>query len=441
MKRLFLCVAVISVCLGLPAGVSAEGDQPPVADDRFPREFLANHWQTPIPPQGKPPAHFSSIEGSLDPESCGVCHRTPYEDWGNSLHSKSMGPGVVGQTMELIHDNPKMALLCYSCHAPLTEQQEKVVKKKGGTPSRVKKRYRPSISPPDALEDGGSDELTFKTNHAFSASLQQKGLSCAGCHVRGHQRFGPTRRDGSIDNSASAAHLPHGGAIRTTAFERAEFCKGCHQFEPNGYALNGKLLENTYNEWKDGPYAREGKSCQSCHMPERRHLWRGIHDPEMVKQGVSVRLALDKERYQVSEQLRAEITLANIGVGHNFPTYVTPKIIVRFELTDADAKQIDKSAQEERIGREVTLDLTQELFDTRIAPGRSHTVRYARTIDRKGLTLRASVIVVPDDFYIQFFEATAPKAKGKEARALLEQAAREGRARSFPVFTKNVQVS
>lgn len=130
MKRLFLCVAVISVCLGLPAGVSAEGDQPPVADDRFPREFLTNHWQTPIPPQGKPPAHFSSIEGSLDPESCGVCHRTPYEDWGNSLHSKSMGPGVVGQTMELIHDNPKMALLCYSCHAPLTEQQEKVVKKK-----------------------------------------------------------------------------------------------------------------------------------------------------------------------------------------------------------------------------------------------------------------------------------------------------------------------
>lgn len=211
--------------------------------------------------------------------------------------------------------------------------------------------------------------------------------------------------------------------------------------EPNGYALNGKLLENTYNEWKEGPYAREGKSCQSCHMPERRHQWRGIHDPEMVKQGVSVRLALDKERYQVGEQLRAEITLINTGVGHDFPTYVTPKIIVRFELTDADGKQIDKSAQEERIGREVTLDLTQELFDTRIAPGTSHTVRYVRAIDRTGLTLRASVIVVPDDFYIQFFEATAPKAKGKEARALLEQAAREGRARSFPLFTKNVEVS
>jgi hypothetical protein len=295
--------------------------------------------------------------------------------------------------------------------------------------------------PPNELENRAGTALKFKINRTFSAALQQKGLSCAGCHVRGHQRYGPPKRDGSLENSASAARIPHGGAIRTAAFERAEFCKGCHQFEPNGYALNGKLLENTYNEWKEGPYAREGKACQGCHMPERRHLWRGIHDPEMVKQGVSVRLSLDKEHYQIGEQLRAEITLTNTGVGHNFPTYVTPKIVVRFELADADGKPVEKSVQEERIGREVTLDLAQELFDTRIAPGASRTLRYVRAIDRAGLTLRASVVVVPDDFYIQFFEATLPKAKAKEAKALLEQAIREGRARSFSLFTENVIVS
>ena len=106
-----------------------------------------------------------------------------------------------------------------------------------------------------------------------------------------------------------------------------------------------------------------------------------------------------------------------------------------------DGKPVDGSAQEERIGREVTLDLTQELFDHRIAPGHSRTVRYIRAIERAGLTLRASVMVVPDDFYIQFFEATLPKAKSKEAKDLLEQAIREGRARSFPLFTENVTVS
>jgi len=415
-------------------------DPPPAADDHAQLEFLTRHWQVPIPPQGKPPAHFSSIEASLDPESCAVCHRTQYEDWSGSLHSKSMGPGVIGQTMELIHGDPKMALLCYSCHAPLTEQQEKSVNK-GGPPSLVKRHRAFLSSPLNASEGWASTVLKFKTNHTFSASLQQKGLACVGCHVRGHQRFGPPKRDGSIENSIPSSQLPHGGAIRTAAFERSEFCKGCHQFEPNGSALNGKLLENTYNEWKEGPYAREGRTCQSCHMPERRHLWRGIHDPEMVKQGVSVSLSVDKERYQVGEQVQAEITLANTGVGHHVPTYVTPKIVVRWELVDADGKQVNESVQEERIGREVTLDLTQELFDTRIASGKSRTVRYVRTIDRTGLTMRASVVVVPDDFYIQFFEAILTRVKAKEPRALVEQAIREGRARSYILFAKNLTVS
>lgn len=440
MKWGLLHITVMSVCVGLSSETVAASDALPAVDDRAQIEFLKSHWQTPIPPQGKPPAHFSSVEGSLEPESCGVCHRAQYEEWSGSLHGKSMGPGVRGQTMESIHDDPKMALLCYSCHAPLSEQQEKVVDKDGRSSRFTKRRQVPGWAP-NASDDGERPAMKLKTNHAFSASLQQKGLSCAGCHVRGHQRFGPPKRGGSIENAAPALQLPHSGAIRTAAFERAEFCKGCHQFEPSGYALNGKLLENTYNEWKDGPYAREGKSCQSCHMPERRHLWRGIHDPEMVKQGVSVRLSLEKPRYQVGEQLRAEITLTNTGVGHDFPTYVTPKIVVRFELADTDGKPVDGSAQEERIGREVTLDLTQELFDHRIAPGNSRTVRYIRAIDRTGLTLRASVIVAPDDFYIQFFEATLPKANSKEARALIEQAIREGRARSFPLLTENLTVS
>lgn len=440
MKELFLYIVVVSVSLGLSVGAWVVSDSPSAADDQAQIEFLRRHWQAPIPPQGRPPAHFSPMEASLDAEGCAVCHRSQYEDWSSSLHSKSMGPGVRGQTMELIHDDPKTALRCYGCHAPLTEQQEKSVDT-GSRPSLFKRHRTFLASPPGVPPDEVGAALKLRRNHAFSASLQQKGLACAGCHVRGHQRFGPPKRDGSIENAAPAAQLPHGGAIRTAAFERAEFCKGCHQFEPDGYALNGKLLENTYNEWKEGPYAQDGKTCQSCHMPERRHLWRGIHDPEMVKHSVSVRLALDKARYQVGEQVRAEITLANTGVGHDFPTYVTPKIVVRWELVDADGKRVNESMQEERIGREVTLDLTQELFDTRIAPGKSHAVRYARTIDRTGLTLRASVVVVPDDFYIQFFEAVLPKAKTHEAKTLLEQAIREGRARSFPLFTQNVAVS
>jgi len=392
------------------------GDDAPAVDEQAQLTFLEQHWQLPIPPQGKPPARFSSLEASLDPESCAVCHRLQYDDWKGSLHSKSMGPGVLGQTLELIHDDPATAQLCYSCHAPLTEQQEKIL--------------------------GRSDTRSrFRKNPAFLASLQAKGVTCAGCHVRKHQLFGPPKRDGSLENSLPASQTPHGGAIRTPAFERAEFCNACHQFEPDGYALNGKLLENTYNEWKKGPYAREGRECQSCHMPDRRHLWRGIHDPEMVRAGVTVRLTLERKRYQVGDQVEAVITMTNSAVGHSFPTYVTPKVLVRFELIDGNGRSLKDSVQEERLGREVTLDLSQELFDTRIPPGESRTVRYVRPISRPGLTLKAAVAVAPDDFYVKFFEAIVPKAKTKKARALLREAMGAARKSSFLLFEEEVVLS
>jgi len=404
------------MCLLVSGGKVATGDKAPAVGEQAQLTFLEQHWQTPIPPQGKPPARFSPLEASLDPESCAVCHRLQYDDWKGSLHSKSMGPGVLGQTLELIHDDPATAQLCYSCHAPLAEQQEKIHRKRG-TRSR------------------------FQRNPGFLAPQQAKGLTCAACHVRKHERYGPPKRDGSLENSPSASPVPHGGAIRTPAFERAEFCKACHQFEPDGYALNGKLLENTYNEWKEGPYGRQGRACQSCHMPDRRHTWRGIHDPEMVKRGVTVYLTLDKKRYQVGDRVQAVIGLANTGVGHYFPTYVTPKVVVRFELVDEKGRGLEGSVQEERVGREVTLDLSQELFDTRIPPGKSHSVSYARTISQSGLRLKASIVVSPDDFYIRFFEAKLREAKTRKALDLLHEALGAARKSSFILFEEEVVLS
>ena len=409
-------MAIGIMCLMVSGGKVATGDKAPAIGEQAQLTFLEQHWQVPIPPQGKPPARFSALEASLDPESCAVCHRLQYDNWKTSLHSRSMGPGVMGQTMELIQASPRTALLCYSCHAPLTEQQEKIRAKSGSRPR-------------------------FRKNPTFLASLQAKGVTCAGCHVRKHQLFGPPKRDGSLGNSRPASELPHGGAIRTPAFERAEFCKGCHQFEPDGYALNGKLLENTYNEWLEGPYGREGKTCQGCHMPDRQHLWRGIHDREMVKQGVTVRLTLEKELYQVGDQVQAVITLANTGVGHYFPTYVTPKVVVRFELVDEKGRGLEGSFQEERIGREVTLDLSQELFDTRIPPGKTHSVRYIMMISQSGLRLKASIVVSPDDFYIRFFEAKLRETKTRKARDVLHEALGAARKSSFILFEEEVVLS
>ena len=103
-------------------------------------------------------------------------------------------------------------------------------------------------------------------------------------------------------------------------------------------------------------------------MPDRRHRWRGIHDPEMVKSGVQVSLALDRARYRPGQSLRATVTVASVRVGHYFPTYVTPQVVVRAVLVGPDGSPVDGTIKEGIIGRQVPLDLSREIADTRIPP-------------------------------------------------------------------------
>jgi hypothetical protein len=375
------------------------------------REFLERHWRRPIPPQGEAPSGFTPLEQSLAPADCGSCHPVQLRDWQGSIHSKSMGPGLVGQLDEMIRNDPAAARSCPACHAPLAEQS------------------------PDLPGASG-----LAPNPAFDASLRRQGVVCAACHVRGHQRFGPPPRAGTRVAAPGAASLPHGGATHTTAFLRSEFCSSCHQFGANGPSLNGKPLENTYEEWRRSPAARRGLQCQDCHMPDRRHRWRGIHDRDMVQRGVRIRLVTDKPRYRRGETLRATLTIISVKVGHYFPTYVTPRVIARAELLDAAGAVIPDSVEERAIGRQVPLDLSREIADTRIPPGGRFTLRYARRLDQPGSWLRVTVTVFPDHFYTGFFEALLAAGAG-QGEAALREALERTRRSAFPVFSRDVPLT
>ena len=398
--RRFVRAASLLMIIGVSAPVGGD-----VAADQT---FLDRHWRRPIAPQGAAPARFSPVEKSLAPASCGTCHPAQLADWKTSLHARSMGPGVAGQLVSMWRDDPESARLCLSCHAPLAEQQ-------------------PSTS-------------QGRPNPAFDAGLQHAGIACAVCHVRRHERFGPPRRDGTTAAAAPRESLPHNGVARTSAFQQSAFCASCHQFTTDGFALNGKLLENTYEEWKRSPAAREGRQCQDCHMPDRRHLWRGIHDPEMVKSGVEVSVTTERPRYRPGDDLMALIVVKNVGVGHYFPTYVTPQVIVRAVLIDMAGSPVPGSEQEYVIAREVALDLSREMFDTRIPPGERARFSYRRRLGGKGLTLRASVTVQPDHFYAGFFKSLLASGTGKGARQIHE-ALEVSRRSSFDVFSRDVPLT
>jgi hypothetical protein len=400
-------IVPITLALMVVAG-SAAGDA--VSD------FIERHWRPPIAPQGPPPSRYSQVEASLTPEACGTCHPAQLADWKTSLHAKSMGPGVAGQLADMLQADPSSAATCFRCHAPLAEQAPLTRGARGLEPNPV-----------------------------LDPALTTRGVVCAACHVRAHERFGPPRRDGTVANPAPRETLPHDGVTRTSAFLRSEFCGSCHQFTPSEFRVNGKLLENTYVEWKASRYARAGVQCQDCHMPDRRHTWRGIHDPEMVRAGVTVSLAPVAPRVRRGQRLGVTLTVRNTGVGHAFPTYVTPRVVLRAELVDELGETIAGTRVEQTIERHVATDLSKELRDTRLAPGQSASLVYRRTVDPRAARVRFRVVVEPDAFYTRFFETVlkeniAEMGAGR-GRALIAAALEETRRSPFVLFERDLAVA
>lgn len=330
--------------------------------------FLEAFWQFPVPLQGELPGYYNETSSKLTPDSCGSCHTKQWEDWKTTRHAVAMGPGVWGQ---LIGQSPGFVENCSQCHAPLSEQHE----------------YLPT-------SDGD-----YAENQQYDAQLQAHGLTCAACHVRGHQRFGPP-----FSETAAAANVfsegHHGGAVVSRAYEDSAFCKPCHQFEEGGFSLNGKLLENTYNEWLESPHARDGKTCQSCHMPDRRHRWRGIHDPETVRKA----LKLNVEMKNQQENIEAEIRLTNVGAGHYLPTYVTPAIFITVRMLNSAGNPAPDTEQVRVIQRRVPLTLDREVFDTRIPAGGTWSYTYRASRPKQVDILEIRLDVHPDHFYNGFFK-------------------------------------
>ncbi len=389
-------VALAAVALGCGPGSPADADEAPAASqrERVLGPFLSAYWQLPVSPQTPVPAGFAAAEASLDPAMCGACHPRQYEQWKTSLHAAAYSPGFAGQLIEGGLAHPAEIRSCQTCHAPLAEQQ-----------------------PYDAA---------LRAESHFDPALRAQGLVCGGCHVRQQRRYGPPRRP---DLPPVSGPLPHAGFEVREEFQQSRFCAPCHQFFDDA-GVEGKPLENTYAEWRRSPQAAAGRSCQSCHMPDRAHLWRGIHDPEMVRSAVEVNLAAQALDGPV---LRAALRVANRDVGHAFPTYVTPRVFLAIWQVDAGGAELVGTRLEAVIGREVDLgsDPMREIFDTRLLPGESVELAYALARHAAAVALVGRVTVDPDYHYRGVFASLLETLSDPRARELIALAHRRSRESSY----------
>ncbi len=325
-------------------------------------EWLHRHFAWYIPAQGPAPKNWPEIEKDIRPEACGTCHIQQYQDWKKSFHHKAMGPGVLGQLLDMELDAPVLSISCQRCHAPLAEQIP-------------------------YLQKG-------KPNPDYHEGLREEGLVCAACHVRNHVRYGP---DLGIKSNPKG---PHGGFITKPEYLNPAFCAECHDFKPGG-GVHGKMLLETAEEWRRTDFAAEGKTCQSCHMPEGRHLWKGIHDPEMVRSAVSIEAGFALTAS--GDFAQATLKLTNVGAGHRLPTYNIPHIVLIWEQRDAKDSVLSGTRVEGTIARWVTEEVDHEFFDTRLLPGQSFDLPYHRSINPMAVKVTARVEVWPDEGYRRYF--------------------------------------
>ena len=194
---------------------------------------------------------------------CKSCHEDVYAEWHGSHH-------------QIAYTNPEVRKLsddfrkeeCMDCHLPR----------------------------PLALTGFGNRTLPRRTHF-------DEGVSCISCHL------GP---DGGILARNDRPEVPC-APKRSEDFFAVKACASCHN------------QHGTTDQWHATPYAAQGTDCSSCHMPEvtrtrkdgstrmgRGHVFHGAHDKE------TLRSAGKFEVSRVGDHL--ELSLTNVGAGHNFPT-------------------------------------------------------------------------------------------------------------------------
>ncbi|MBI5678511.1 MAG: hypothetical protein HZC52_08525 [Planctomycetes bacterium] len=97
--------------------------------------------------------------------------------------------------------------------------------------------------------------------------------------------------------------------------------------------------------------------------------------------------------------------------------------------------------KEAKVGRKVALDLSKEIFDTRIPPHKSYDFDYAvrRTVKAEMLVFEVSVF--PDEFYNRFFKSTIKNHDPAMKKAELKEAFINTSGSGYLLFKKESPIN
>jgi hypothetical protein len=261
------------------------------------------------------------------PSKCGMCHPEIYQEWQQSLMSRSFThPWDDKEYFKLALPHAlkfeKVAGVkagCIACHGPLAFLT-------GDIPPK----------PPEAgtrVNEGVSCEIC----HNITGSTEKEPFNFSFEINPGKVKYGP-RHD-----AKSAFH-----DNKFSAFTRSpELCATCHD-EQSPY---GAWVKETYREWKAGPYGQKGFRCQNCHMyyapgksartgKERddiaHHVFHGPHFDNKLAGSVDLALYTKKREWTPGSRVKISAELFNGKVGHYIPSGSSEERVLWLEVKVID---------------------------------------------------------------------------------------------------------
>ena len=288
----------------------------------------------------KPDASRNTFEaGAFDnPEKCKRCHKDIFEAWSRSKHRyawedpfyqpdyRKAGLETAGFT----------DVFCGECHAPIARRTGQL--------------------PP--IDGSRFDDVS------------KKGISCDYCHtvkeiiepvnIDTVSDPGRTKRGSKGDGKSSAHEVLH-----SEIHKDAAFCGACHKVV---HPTTGTILIDTYEDWKNGPYAAEGIRCQDCHMtpgpgvgknPGRSaiggkkrdhvatHFFPGgsvffqdrtgnAEQAEMAREMLQAAAGIEATAVRKDRVIELRVNVKNIGAGHKIPTGTAYIRKMWLEITASD---------------------------------------------------------------------------------------------------------
>ncbi len=310
---------------------------------------------------------------TLRAEECASCHREFYDEWSTTIHSQAWTDPYF--QIDWVFDGSPQ--ICKNCHIPLDRQQEHKVVGFNDT-----EKWDPILAP----------------NPNFDSKLQHEGVTCNVCHFR-VGKDGNGKIVGVLGNTSA----PH----PVEKIESGnEICVRCHvvsgerwdtffKFPPCGtvaeiLTTQGKTYVEDSSDMSTEEIAALG--CVDCHMPlierplvpggkirpTRQHLWRGGHDPEMVKRGLTI--SFKETVSKDSDTRRFTLTLTNTGAAHYIPTGTPDRhLTVRLRALDKQGNVLNEenhTLKRTIMWRPIIIDL----WDTRLARGeqREYTIEITK---------------------------------------------------------------